>query len=119
MNILWTILTIITLACAITCLTLSIIDTIRTSKKISKQKLEEHYTDEVINVPVKGGYLFASQVEDIDYPGIHIEYISHEDNGKDLSRPRVIIEYPKDGKLRALIWNDPNSEDYTEEVYLL
>ena len=67
---------------------------------------------------VKGGYLAATICPDPDYPGIDVEYVADKENDKDLSRPRVLIEYPIDGNLRALVWNNPKDEDYTEEIIL-
>lgn len=78
-----------------------------------------------IKIKVKNGYLRATPSPDPNYPGIDVEYIADDDTGKNMSRPRVLIEYPQaddcniDTTLRALIWNDPQSEDYTEEVELL
>lgn len=37
-------------------------------------------------------------------------------NGETLSRPRVLFEKPVDDKLRALIWDDADNEDYTKEI---
>ena len=70
----------------------------------------------VIKARVKGGYIVASVYSDPDYPGIDIEYVADNDNGQMQSRPRVLFEYPNDGYLRALIWKDPGSEDYTDEI---
>ncbi len=67
---------------------------------------------------VEGGYLAATICPDPDYPGIDVEYVADNDTGEDLSRPRVLIEYPIDGNLRALIWNNPKDEDYAEEIIL-
>lgn len=72
-----------------------------------------------IRIKVKGGYLIATPSLDPNYPGIDVEYISDDDTGQHISRPRVLVEYPKDDTLRAIIWNDPQSEDYTEEIDLL
>jgi len=74
---------------------------------------------ETLKVKVQGGYLVATVSADPDYPGIDVEYISEDDNGERLSRPRVLVECPPEGALRALIWNNPHSEDYEEEVPLL
>ena len=71
--------------------------------------------DEII-VETKDGFLWATDSGDINYPGIDIEFVSNIENGNALSRPRVLFEYPTDGKLRVLIWNDKNSEDYTKEI---
>ena len=70
-------------------------------------------------VKVKGGYLMATISQDPHYPGIDVEYIAKDDNGQNLSRPRVLVEYPLDDKLRALIWTDPNDEDFTDEIQLI
>ena len=70
-------------------------------------------------VNVKGGYLIATISADPYYPGIDIEYVAENDNGENLSRPRVLVEWPLDGNLRALIWNDPDNEDYTREIELI
>lgn len=78
-----------------------------------------------IRIKVKGGYLIAAPSPDPNYPGIDVEYIADNDAGKNMSRPRVLVEYPQDDDcdaattLRALIWNNPQSEDYTEEIELL
>ena len=74
----------------------------------------------VVNLPGRGN-LVATKSSDPDYPGIDVEFIPTTDNGENLSRPRVLIEWPNqtNGSLRALIWDDPNSEDYTREVILL
>ena len=75
--------------------------------------------NDTIQIKVKGGYIVATVSNDPNYPGIDVEYIAHNDHGQMMSRPRVLIEYPEDDTLRALIWNDSNSEDYTEEITLL
>lgn len=73
--------------------------------------------NEKIIVKVNGGQIIASCYTDSDYPGIDIEYVSDDDTGEFLSRPRVLFEKPNDtGELRALIWADKNNEDYTDEV---
>ena len=69
-----------------------------------------------IIVRVQGGYFMASKSQDPDYPGIDIEFVADDDRGQNLSRPRVLFEKPIDGDLRVLIWNNPNNEDYEEEV---
>ena len=71
-----------------------------------------------LKVRVKGGWLVAVPSSDTHYPGIDIEYVADETDEKSLSRPRVLVEYPDDGELRALIWNNPNIEDYTKEIKL-
>lgn len=85
----------------------------------SKEKLKPgvDYT-----VPIKEGYLNINVSMDPDYPGVDIEYIPNNGTSVPCTLPRVLIEAPVDdatgkpGKLRALIWNNPNGEDYTEKV---
>lgn len=72
-----------------------------------------------IKIRVKNGYLEAAISPDPNYPGIDIEYIPDDKTRERLSRPRVLVEYPEDDTLRALIWNDPMNEDYTKEIKLL
>jgi hypothetical protein len=72
-----------------------------------------------IQIRVKGGYIVASVSSDPNYPGIDVEYVADDDNGERVSRPRVLVEYPVNDCLRALIWNEPDNEDYTEEIDLL
>lgn len=69
-----------------------------------------------ISVKVPGGSIIASTTGDTDYPGIDVEFVVVNDTGEDLSRPRVLFEKPKDGELRALVWNDKDNEDYTKEI---
>lgn len=69
-----------------------------------------------IDVKVKGGELIATKSSDPEYPGVDIEFVADNDNGDNLSRPRVLFEFPKDGKLRVLVWADKDSEDYTHEI---
>lgn len=71
---------------------------------------------DVLIVKVKGGYLRADASQDPDYPGIDIEFIADNESADMLSRPRVLFEKPVDGRLRALVWSNPKSEDYDEEI---
>ena len=61
-----------------------------------------------------GGKLVAQASTDPDYPGIYIDYI--KDGQNTASYPSVLMEYNPDKKLRALIWANPDSEDYSEEI---
>ena len=71
-----------------------------------------------IKVRTKDGYLLATDSGDIDYPGIDIEFIADNEDENAISRPRILFEYPtyEDGKLRVLIWDDKDNEDYTREI---
>lgn len=82
-----------------------------------EQEPDELFGTQKIIVRIQGGYFVATEASDPDYPGIDVEFVSDSDSGEYASRPRVLFERPaENGKLRALIWNDKNSEDYTEEI---
>lgn len=72
----------------------------------------------VLNALVPGGKLNTTIVGDDVYPGMDIEYIPDDETEDDpLTRPRVLIEKPVEtNKLRALIWADKDSEDYSHEI---
>lgn len=72
-----------------------------------------------LEVRLPNGVLRATPSTDPAYPGIDVEFIADNENTNDLSRPRVLIEQSEDTPLRALIWNNPRSEDYSEEIKLL
>ena len=74
--------------------------------------------DKQIKLRTKNGYFLATESIDPYYPGIDVEFVSDNETGNEFSRPRVLFEYPafEDGKLRVLIWDDKNSEDYTREI---
>lgn len=72
--------------------------------------------NDVITVRVDGGIIIARQSMDLEYPGIDVEFVSDNENPNNLSRPRVLFESPKEQGLRALIWDDVNNEDYTNEI---
>lgn len=75
--------------------------------------------DDEIKVKVKGGIIRAVPSSDPDYPGIWVEFIRDDDNGQNLSRPQILFEQPydmPDGDVRALVWEDIDSEDYTKEI---
>ena len=81
------------------------------------QESEELFDTQKIIVKIQGGHLVATESQDTDYPGIDVEFVPDSDNGEHASRPRVLFEKPvEDGELRALVWDDKNSEDYTNEI---
>lgn len=78
-------------------------------------------------VTVRGGSLVATPSQDPMYPGIDVEFVALNRKDYQASNPRVLIEQPHDedetsehksALIRALIWNNPKSEDYTEEISL-
>jgi hypothetical protein len=70
-----------------------------------------------IKIKVTGGYLRAIESGDPEYPGIWVEFVGDDDNGENLSRPQALMEIdPSTNKPRLLVWDDPNNEDYTQEI---
>lgn len=58
---------------------------------------------------------------DPDYPGLDIEFEQDNvDKQPPFTKPRCVIEFPNAScdKMRILIWANPNSEDYTNEILL-
>lgn len=86
------------------------------NKADNKNRIESVKT---LQVRVDGGYLVATICSDPDYPGIDVEFVADDDNGEKASRPRVLFEKPLGDVLRVLVWNDQNSEDYSEEIQML
>lgn len=73
---------------------------------------------QVVRVKVEGGYLLAKANRDPNYPGIDVEFVPDKQPAGDdvLSLPRVLMEKPCGESLRALVWADSGSEDYTKEI---
>lgn len=72
---------------------------------------------EKLVVKIPGGHLVATKTTDPDYPGIDVEFVAEGYDGT-YTNPRVLVEYSKEKDLRAFIWNNEKSEDYTEEIIL-
>lgn len=68
-----------------------------------------------IIVKVEGGRLRAVKSDDIQYPGIDIEFIPDKPSDG-LSNPRVLFEKPKEGDLQVMVWADKENEDYTQKI---
>lgn len=91
---------------------------------ISPIRSEYHTEDKTdhgaMEVKVPGGVLRATKSLDPKYPGVDIEFIAAAEDrscGKFQSRPRVLMEYKiEDDELRAAIWADEKSEDYSEDI---
>lgn len=94
-------------------------------EKLSDEKNFEGFVEQTSEtthlaiIPVDGGALYVdTSPEPNEYPGVDIEFIADGEPKNTLSRPRVLVEKPKGEKLRALIWDNPDSEDYSKEVEL-
>lgn len=91
-------------------------------EKYCKESLERYLSkieiskSNTIEMKVDGGYFKVCKTQDPNYPGISVEFVSDDDYGQNLSRPAILFEKPVDGKLRVLIWDNPESEDYSEEI---
>ena len=85
-------------------------------EKLEEGKLEP--VGESVCKRIGDGTLYAKVINDDAYPGIDIEYIPDRENDEALSLPHVLVEWPEGDRLRALVWNDPGSEDFTVEVPL-
>lgn len=86
----------------------------------SEYRAKDETSSGAMEVNVPGGVLRATKSSDPEYPGIDIEFIATAEDrscGKFLSRPRVLMEYEiEDDELRAVIWADEKSEDYSEDI---
>lgn len=67
-------------------------------------------------VNVKGGSIVATISEDPQYPGIDVEFIPDHDDGSIVSNPRILMEKPQNEELRAVIWGNQNSEDFSNKI---
>lgn len=69
-----------------------------------------------IRLPV--GFIDGNTSDDPEYPGIDLEYVpSFETEENPTTRPRVMMEMPMETReLSAMIWSNPNSEDYSEKI---
>ncbi len=80
-------------------------------------KLEANKT---YGIPIANGVLRIDVCQDPDYPGVDIEFVPNSDVLT--TRARILIEAPIDSEtekqqnLRALIWGNAYSEDYSESV---
>ena len=71
---------------------------------------------EKLIIEAEGGYFEVIKSLDSDYPGVDIEFFSDNEDKSTLSRPRIVFEKPKNGDLRALVWNDSSKEDFEVEI---
>lgn len=71
---------------------------------------------EKLIIEAEGGYFEVVKSLDSDYPGVDIEFFSDNEDESTLSRPRILFEKPKNGDLRALVWNDSSKEDFEVEI---
>lgn len=71
-----------------------------------------------MRVKVEGGYIIATASCDPEYPGIDVEFEpdNSDKESERLSNPRVLLEKPIGEDIRAILWTDFQTEDYTQEV---
>lgn len=72
-----------------------------------------------MRVKVEGGYIVATASCDPDFPGIDVEFEPDERDAasEKLSNPRILLEKPAGEEIRAILWTDSQTEDYTHEIY--
>ena len=72
---------------------------------------------ESIKIETEKGY-FDVMEESLDpsYRGIDVEFVPKNESETAVTNPRIVFEVTPEGKLRLLIWKDPNNEDYTQEI---
>lgn len=64
----------------------------------------------------KGHFETIENSYDEDYPGLDIEFYPENEDEIHGINPRVLFECTPEGKLRLLIWDDKNNENYTKEI---
>lgn len=71
-----------------------------------------------MRVKVEGGYIIATASCDPEYTGIDVEFEpdNSDKESERLSNPRVLLEKPIGEDIRAILWTDSQTEDYTQEV---
>lgn len=67
-------------------------------------------------VPMLNGQLIADTSTDPNHPGIYVEFVCNNIIG--YFNPCVLIEQEPEGGVRALLWNNPESEDFQLEYKL-
>lgn len=71
---------------------------------------------ESIKIETEKGYFDVVEGLDPSYRGIDVEFIPKNESETAVTNPRIVFEVTPEGKLRLLIWKDPNNEDYTQEI---
>ena len=76
----------------------------------------------MVKIHTPKGFFEVMVSTDPEYPGVDVEIIPNsqiapKDKKKlTASRPRVVFELKEGETLRAVIWDDPDQEDYTKEI---
>lgn len=78
---------------------------------------KEEIMNSTIETRVEGGRLKAWISMDPNYPGISIEFLPDNPSNESVSFPMVLMEKPvAENVLHALLWTEPELDDYTEEI---
>lgn len=69
-------------------------------------------------IHLKDNNLLINRSFDPAYPGLDIEIVPNKETTS-VSNPRILIEQNTETSIiRALIWDNPDEEDYTKEIQL-
>lgn len=70
----------------------------------------------VVELP-NGTKLIAEKSSDENWPGIYIQLEGTPESDDEVSVPTVLMEFnPENNGVRAFLWADKHSEDYTHKV---
>lgn len=70
----------------------------------------------------QGGYFEIYLIKDENHPGVNVEYVSYDEKQYFDKCPEIYHSWPRvlfekcSGKLRAVAWADPRSEDYSDAI---
>lgn len=72
----------------------------------------------IYGIPLTNGYLRIDVSQDLNYPGVNIEFISNKESNLAKTNPRVLFEenVEANNELRVLVWANQNNEDYTDKI---
>lgn len=73
------------------------------------------YSEKEMQIRFNDGYIRVNLIEDPKYPGVDVEFVP-DDMADDQFAPRVLFERPNGDYVRAVAWNNPNSDEYSVEV---
>lgn len=82
----------------------------------NNRQLNEKMKVKTIVLAVNNGHLRATIGEDLDCPGINVEFIPDAKKKNVLSNPKILMEVPKNEEVRVFAWTDKTQKEYTEKL---
>ena len=73
------------------------------------------YLEKEMQIRFHDGYIRVNLIEDPKYPGVDVEFVP-DNMADDQFAPRVLFERPNGDYVRAVAWNNPNSDEYSVKV---